>query len=141
MKARCHTDVQIDRCTWASVAISTKNSNDGPKFSYFLQFLKKIEIIFFSFSFKFLLNSIVYCSHARHVSTWLIVPASYDEYSALVKSGNVASKHVWRAVNGGVLLSYVTFLLVMWWLDLCFFFSTRELVKLRKRRDIFPTEL
>ena len=28
----------------------------------------------------------------------VIVPASYDEYTALVKSGNVASKHVngWR---------------------------------------------
>ena len=24
----------------------------------------------------------------------LVVPASYDEYTALVKSGNVASKHV-----------------------------------------------
>ena len=41
-----------------------------------------------------MLNSIVYSSHARRVSTWLIVPASYDEYTALVKSGNVASKHV-----------------------------------------------
>ena len=30
----------------------------------------------------------------------LIVPASYDEYTALVKSGNVASKHVWKAVKG-----------------------------------------
>ena len=47
-----------------------------------------------------LLNSIVYSRHARHVSTWLIVPASYDEYTALVKSGNVASKHVWRAISG-----------------------------------------
>ena len=43
---------------------------------------------------------VVYSSHARHVSTWLIVPASYDEYTALVKSGNVASKHFWRAVSG-----------------------------------------
>ena len=47
-----------------------------------------------------LLNSIVFSSHARHVSTWLIVLASYDEYTALVKSGNAASKHVWRAVSG-----------------------------------------
>ena len=30
----------------------------------------------------------------------LIVLASYDEYTALVKSGNVASKHVWKAVKG-----------------------------------------
>ena len=62
--------------------------------------------------------------------------ASYDEYTALVKSGNVASKHVRRAVSGNVslvepgyrdLLSFVTFLLVMW-PDLCCSFSTRELV-------------
>ena len=54
----------------------------------------------------------------------LIVPASYDEYTALVKSGNGASKHVYCD-----LLSYVTFLLVMWWPVLCCFsFSTRELV-------------
>ena len=45
------------------------------------------------------LNSFVYSSHARHVSSWLIVFASYDEYTALVKSGNVASKHVWSAIN------------------------------------------
>ena len=73
----------------------------------------------------------MYSSHARHVSTWLIVLASYDEYSALVKSGNVASKHVWKAVKGAYcwwklgysdLLSYVTFLLVMWWLVLLVFF-------------------
>ena len=84
------------------------------------------------------LNSIVYSSHARHVSTWLIVPASYDEYTALVKSGNVASKHVWKATKGAYcwwkpghrdLLSCVTFLLVMWWPVLCCFsFGTRELV-------------
>ena len=84
------------------------------------------------------LNSIVYSSHARHVSTWLIVPASYDEYTALVKSGNVASKHVWKAIKGAYcwwkpgyrdLLSCVTFLLVMWWPVLCCFsFGTRELV-------------
>ena len=69
-----------------------------------------------------MLNSNVYSSHARHVSTWF-VPASYDEYTALVKSGNVASKHVTQAVSGTCrwwkpgycdLLSYVTFLLVMW---------------------------
>ena len=30
----------------------------------------------------------------------LTVPASYDEYTALVKSGNVASKHVGKAVKG-----------------------------------------
>ena len=30
----------------------------------------------------------------------LIVYASYDEYTALVKSGNVASEHVKRAVSG-----------------------------------------
>ena len=41
-----------------------------------------------------LLNSIVYSSHARHVSTWLIVPASYDQYTVLVKGGNVASKRL-----------------------------------------------
>ena len=84
-----------------------------------------------------MLNSIVYSSHARHVSTWLIVPASYDEYTALVKYGNVAGKHVWKAVCGTYwwkpgyrdLLSYVTFLLVVWWTVLCCFsFSTRELV-------------
>ena len=79
----------------------------------------------------------VYSSHARHVSTWLIVPASYDEYTALVKSGNVASKHVWKAVKGTYcwwkpgyrdLLSSVTFLLVMWCTVLCCYsFSTREL--------------
>ena len=52
----------------------------------------------------------------------LIVPASYDEYTALVKSDG-ASKHVWKAVKGAYywwksgycdLLSYVTFLLDMW---------------------------
>ena len=82
------------------------------------------------------MNSIVYSSHARHVPTWLIVPASYDGYTALVKSGNVASKHVWKADESAYcwwkpgyrdLLSYVTFLLVMWWPVLgCFSFSTRE---------------
>ena len=48
----------------------------------------------------------------------LIVLASYDEYTALVKSGNVASEHVRKAVSGMYrwwkvgyrdLLSYVTF--------------------------------
>ena len=42
------------------------------------------------------LNSIVYSSHSRHTSTWLIVPVCTE----LVKSGNVASKHVRRAVYG-----------------------------------------
>ena len=67
----------------------------------------------------------------------LIVLASYDEYTALVKSGNVASKHVRKAVRGAYcwwklvyrdLLSYVTFLLDMWLVLCCFFFGTRELV-------------
>ena len=59
----------------------------------------------------------------------LIVPASYDEYTALAKSGNDTSEHVRRA--GGTyrwwkpgyrnLLSYVTFLLVMWPVLLLFF--------------------
>ena len=61
----------------------------------------------------------------------LIVPASNDEYTALVKSGNGASKHVWKAVKGVYcwwqpgyrdLLSYVTFLLDMWPVLCCFFF-------------------
>ena len=101
-----------------------------------LQHLFK-NVFCFQVFLKKLLNSIVYSSHARHVSTWLIVPASYDEYTALVKSGIVASKHVWRAVSGTYrwwkpgyrdLLSNVTFLLDMWPV-LCFFsFSTRELV-------------
>ena len=61
----------------------------------------------------------------------LIVPASYDECTALVKSGNVASKHVWKAFCGTYRwwklgyrdqMSYVVFLLVMWWPVLyCFF--------------------
>ena len=44
-------------------------------------------------------NSIKYSSHATTHSNLVIVPTSYDEYTALVKSGNVASKHVngWRA--------------------------------------------
>ena len=59
----------------------------------------------------------------------LIVPASYDEYTVLVKSGNVASKHVWKAVKGAYcwwkpgyrdLLSYVTFLPDMWSVLCCF---------------------
>ena len=59
----------------------------------------------------------------------LIVPASYDEYTALVKSGDVASKHVWKAVKGAYcwwkpgyrdLLSYVTFLLDKWPVLCCF---------------------
>ena len=47
-----------------------------------------------------MLNSIENSSHVRHVSTWLIVLASYDDKTALVKSGNVASKHIWKAVKG-----------------------------------------
>ena len=52
----------------------------------------------------------------------LIVPASYDETTALVK-GDGASKHVWKVVKGAYcwwkpgyrdLLSYVTFLVDMW---------------------------
>ena len=64
----------------------------------------------------------------------LIVPASNDEHTALVKSGNGASKHVWKAVKcvycwwkrgNRDLLSYVTFLAC----PLLFFsFGTRELV-------------
>ena len=30
----------------------------------------------------------------------LVFPASYDEYTALIKIGNVASEHVKRAVSG-----------------------------------------
>ena len=50
------------------------------------------------------------------------VPASYDEYTALVKSDGT-SKHVWKPVKGAYcwwklgyrdLLSYVTFLLDIW---------------------------
>ena len=67
----------------------------------------------------------------------LIVLASYDEYTALVKSDNVASKHVWKAVKGAYcwwkpgyrdLLSYVTCLLDVWPVLCCFSFGTRELV-------------
>ena len=63
----------------------------------------------------------------------LIVPASYDEYTALVKSDNVASKHVWKAVKGAYckwkpgyrdLSKYVTFLLDMWPVFCCFSFDT-----------------
>ena len=59
------------------------------------------------------LRSIEYSSHARHVSTWLIVLASYDEYTALVKSGNVASEHVRRAVSGMYLWMVVKVLLYL----------------------------
>ena len=31
---------------------------------------------------------------SSHVSIWFHFPASYDEYTALVKFGNVASEHV-----------------------------------------------
>ena len=66
----------------------------------------------------------------------LVFLASYDEYAALAKIGDVANEHVKRAVSGVVLwwkpgyrdlLSYVTFLLVMW-LVFCCSFSTRDLV-------------
>ena len=82
------------------------------------------------------LRSIGFSSHAPHVSIWFGFPASYDEYTALVKVGNVASgarqeSSQWNVslVEPGYrdLLSYVTFLLVMW-LVLCCSFSTRELV-------------
>ena len=52
----------------------------------------------------------------------LIVPASYNEHSALVKSDG-ARKHVWKVVKGAYcwwkpgycdLLSCVTFLLDIW---------------------------
>ena len=68
-----------------------------------------------------MLNSIGYSSHAR-LYLGLVVPASYDEYTELVKSGIVAGEHVRRAVFGmdcwwkpgyRDLPSYVTFLLVM----------------------------
>ena len=43
-----------------------------------------------------------WCIPAMHVTCLLglVVPASYDEYTALVKSGNVASEHVRRAISG-----------------------------------------
>ena len=34
-----------------------------------------------------------------HVSIWFHFPASYDEYTALVKFGNVASEHVKCALS------------------------------------------
>ena len=84
-----------------------------------------------------MLNSIVYSS--MHVTSLLglIVLAPYDEYTALVKSGNGASKHVWKAVKGAYCwwkpeyrnqLSYVTLLLDMWPVLCCLSFGTRELV-------------
>ena len=39
-------------------------------------------------------RSIEFSSHASHVSIWCHLLASYDEYTALVKFGNVASEHV-----------------------------------------------
>ena len=53
-----------------------------------------------------LLRSIGYSSHARHVSIWFGFPASYDEYTALVKIGIDASEHVKRAVSG----------MYLWWI-------------------------
>ena len=86
-----------------------KNLNKFPKInSKFLsshvknqmfELSREVHLWFFFLLYVFL-YSIVYSSHARHVSTWLIGPAWYDEYTALVKSGNVASKHVWKAVKG-----------------------------------------
>ena len=72
------------------------------------------------------------CIPAMHVTSLfsLIVSALYDERTALVKSDNVASKHVWKAVKGAYcwwksgyrnLWSYVTFLLDMWSVLLLFF--------------------
>ena len=78
---------------------------------------------------------LVDCSLRRTMST--------QHWSRVVTS---QAKHVWRAMSGTYrwwkprhrdLLSYVTFLLVMWPVLCCFSFSTRELVYLRKRRDIF----
>ena len=60
----------------------------------------------------------------------LIVPASNDEYAALVKGGNGASRHVWKAIKGVYcwwkpgyrdLSSYETFLVDMWPVLCCFF--------------------
>ena len=74
--------------------------------------------------------------HDTSESGLVRVPASYDENTALVKSGEVTSEHVRIAVSGTYRwckpgyrdpLSYVTFPLVMW-LVFCCFFSTRELV-------------
>ena len=76
------------------------------------------------------------CVPAVHVASLLglIVPASYDEYRALVKIGNAASKHVWKAVCGANcwwkpgyrdLLSFVTFLLVCGGLSFVVFPSAR----------------
>ena len=36
---------------------------------------------------------------SSHVSIWFDFPPSYDEYTALVKFGNVASKHVKSAIS------------------------------------------
>ena len=36
---------------------------------------------------------------SSHVSIWFDFPASYDEYTALVNFGNVASEHVKRAIS------------------------------------------
>ena len=36
---------------------------------------------------------------SSHVSIWFDFPASYDEYTALVKVGNVASEHVKNAIS------------------------------------------
>ena len=36
---------------------------------------------------------------SSHVSIWFDFPASYDEHTALVKFGNVASEHVKSAIS------------------------------------------
>ena len=53
-------------------------------------------------------------SHARHVSLCGLVRvlASYDEYTALVNSGEVTSVHVQEELGYRDPLSYVTFLLL-----------------------------
>ena len=62
----------------------------------------------------------------------LIDLASYNEHTALVKSGNVACIHVWKVVKGAYCrwkpghrdqLSHVTFLLDVWPVFCCFSFG------------------
>ena len=70
-----------------------------------------------------LLRSIgITAMHDTSLCGLLRVPASYDEYAALVKSGEITSEHVRRIGSGNIslvkpgyrdLLSYVTLLLVM----------------------------
>ena len=60
----------------------------------------------------------------------LIVPASYDEYTALVKNDNCkqtrGKQSRVRIAGYRDLLSYVTFLLDMWPVLCCFFFGTMK---------------